>query len=192
MKKSAIAGLLSALLISILFSLGCGDSTTPQDNTVKKDTPTAGTNANDVKVDELNKASNLIGKGIDDIAANKRRKDSLKAANAQHTWVYQIGESFEKSDLASDEWNKLKGISNLYIFKKSRREYFLIKDDGYPKELLDDSLGDFKKKLIGIETRVGIIDLGTMCSGKKKPAVSDPVTYKVDGNKMKIDCRECD
>jgi len=116
----------------------------------------------------------------------------MKNANASHTWVYQIGEPFEKSDLAGDEWNKLKKIPNLYIFKKSRREYFLIKDDGSPKEILEDSLGDFKKKLNGVETRVAIIDLGTMCSGKKKPAVSEPVTYKVDGNKMKIDCRECE
>jgi hypothetical protein len=192
MKKQYLFALF-CIATTALYS--CGDSTdsktTANDNTTKQVQP-AGTNANDVTIQEIKTAKDIGGKIVDDVAANKRRKDSIRTANATHTWVYQIGEPFEESDLAGKEWDKLNGMTNLYIFKKSRHEYYLIKDDGYPKELLEDSLGGFKKKLAGLETRVAIIDLGSFCSGKKKPSISDPIKYKVDGDKKKIECHECE
>jgi len=195
MKKGSTLLFISVISIALLAS--CNSSTDKSDpdkgvTTKKKDSTPTGTNANDVKVQELKSATTVANNLINNVEQNKRRKDSIRMANATHTWVYQIGLPFEKDDLAGVESDKLKNLSNVYIFKKSRHEYYLIKDDGYPKELLEDSLGDFKKKLQGIETRVTIIDIASLCSNNKKPEVSGSIKYKVDGDKKKIECRECE
>ena len=190
---------ISTLLIiaAMLFCTSCSDtpssSDSNQNNTTKKEvTPPIATNGNDVAETAIKAGAPIVGKIFDNAEENKRRRDSIKQANSTHTWVYQIGESYEKSDLAGNELSKLKNISNIYIFKKSKHEYYLIKDDGYQKEQLEDSLGDFKRKVQSFETRVSILDLGTLCSGKKKPSVSKSIKYKIDGKKQEIECRECE
>lgn len=124
-----------------------------------------------------------------DVIEKQRLKDSINAANREKMFAYQIGLQYREQD-AFDAYNKLvdSGISNLYIFKISRKEYCIVKFEAKEKEALDHDKEEFTNSLgeNGSEG-VSIINLMDFCS-KKETVVKQ---LKMEKGK-EIKCLVCD
>jgi len=115
-------------------------------------------------------------------------------SNKQRMWVYQIGGPLSREEQAAAKFEKLKTITNLYIFKRSSHEYYIIKDDTYKSnQQLIDSFSGTRIKLEAISNdRLDIVDLSLLCPAKENPAPSKPVLYKNNGELKEIECRSCE
>lgn len=123
-------------------------------------------------------------------AYNHSRKDSIRMANREQFWVYQIGTPKKNTD---ELWETLKTLSDipyLYIFKESRKSYYIVKDDGYTKEVLNDSLAQFKSRIDSTGSRLKIIDLMTFCSKREKIKEGDKIKEKKGD--IEVRCYVCD
>ena len=100
--------------------------------------------------------------------AQKKKNDSLKIAGKQPNWVYQIGRPKINMRELWDAYEPLQDLSNLYVFKESKKSYIIIKDDGHSKQQLEESLEAFKAEIQKFETRVDIINLTTFCKAKEE------------------------
>lgn len=176
--------------ITTLLIASCNNSPDKADTSNDKPTTAqaAPTNQNDVEV----AAVNTVGSVVKDAIDNKRKKDSTEKANKEQMWVYQLGIQIEDAEDAGKEYDKYNGISNIYILKGGKHAYYIIKDDGYSKDQLYDSLGSFKKRISSIQNRVTPVDLAQLCPGKKKPITGDAIKYKLDKEKKEAECRVCE
>ncbi len=170
-------------------------TTTTTDNSIS-DVNTTTIIPGETSKDE-NEIKELADAGIDIIKSGidvKRRNDSIRNSNKQRVWVYQIGGPMSNEELAADRYEKLKDIPHLYIFKRSKHELYLIKDDGYStnQQLIDS----FNVNLLRVENispeRLQPIDLSLQCPPKEVPTLSKPVKYKVNGQRKEIECRTCE
>ena len=121
--------------------------------------------------------------------AIKHHNDSIKKANREKIWVYQIG--LPKNDISElwNSYNSLQHFSNIFIFKESKNSFFIIKDDGYSEQELKDSLPNFKIKIDSIEKRIKIIDLMSVCPKRKKITTTKKIKLK-KGN-PEVPCYIC-
>lgn len=128
----------------------------------------------------------------EDLLDKKRNKDSVRLANREKIWVYQIG--LPKSSEA-DAWeaaNKFAKIPSVSIFKESRKSYLLFQDIERSKEMLEDSLLQFKSELDSIVpgTRVKIVDLMSFCPKRKKLIESGKISRRKETEQYK--CMSCE
>ena len=151
------------------------------------------------KTDEEVKAE-LIKEGAKDLTAlvkeariEKNRRDSVFAANREEVWVYQIGTN--KNDVKDFEqtYQVLSSkLTNLYFFKRSRNDYYLIHHDGYnsEQELMDEQPA-LEKTLAdaGIKESVRVINITTYCS--MKDAIKPAAEVKLKRKEMAV-CYTCD
>ncbi|MBN8692573.1 MAG: hypothetical protein J0L69_05215 [Bacteroidetes bacterium] len=118
-----------------------------------------------------------------------QKKDSIRDSKEPHIWVYQIGDSYDDDDLAAKAFDKLKEAEvDVYVFRRKRKEYYLIKGIGETeRKILDDSLSNVQKR---VHARIQIIDLSKEC--RKLPTNTDAIKYKIDGEKKYADCKKCE
>jgi hypothetical protein len=120
----------------------------------------------------------------------QKKKDSIRMANREQFWVYQIGTPKKNPDELWESLKALTDIQNLYVFKESRKSYYIVKDDGYTKDVLNDSLVRFKSRIDSTGNRLKIIDLMTFCSKRKKIKEGDKIKEKKGG--LEVRCYVCD
>jgi len=145
-------------------------------------------------------SSSFIQKEAEDLTTRikearieKNRRDSVFAANREEVWVYQIGEN--KSDPKEFEktYNLLsQRIQNLYFFKQSLRNYYLILHDGYNSE--QELLGkqaeiELALQKAGVKDKISVINITTHCSLKEKIKPADEVNI---ARKEMAVCYTCD
>lgn len=127
----------------------------------------------------------LIKNGL----AEKRKADSIRNANEPRIWVYQIGESYDNDERIAKEYDKYKDNEpDLFIFKKNKKELYLIKGIGASFKIdLKESITELEKRF---SARVSHCDLSLMC--RKMPTNTKPIKYKIDGEKREADCKTCE
>lgn len=186
------------IFLSFHFFMSCDDTsdnstttnnTTASNTTVVKDSSKNKTDVNDaITIVEagLNIANNIID--------SKHIKDSIRNSNKDRLWVYKIGSAYDDEELITQAYEKIKDVPHIYIFKKTKHELYLIKDDGYStQEQLIDSIGSCKKRIAMLTTAiVKPLDLSLECSSKKEPTTTKPIKYKIDKEKKEIECRVCE
>ena len=104
-----------------------------------------------------------------DIKENKQRKDSIFTAEREQRWVFQIGDIANNEDIILELYQHLEDLDGLFVFKESRKSFFLFKDDGKSKEELQNTLEDIKTQVLKATSRIIIIDLMNKCKKKEKP-----------------------
>ncbi len=187
MKNTSACFTFVAAILFFFFS-SCQDSQ-PKDTT-PSETNEAPQNKDAENIKAVADGLHEIGKDVHQI---KHDRDSTLQAGKEHFWVYQIGMPTDSKEEAGKAYEKVKSLSNLYVFKKSRGEYYVIKDDMvHSKEQLMDSLGSIEKRIQGSGNRIQMIDLSELCSLRKQPKGTDPVKYKIDGEKKEVECRACE
>ncbi len=125
----------------------------------------------------------------------RKERDSIIIANRDKKMVYQIGSIKEDDDAILNLYMKLKSISGLNIsrisvFRISRNEYFLYKDDEYAQKQINDSLANFKTEVASVEPSVKIVDLMQFCKAKEKFKERKPLKFRKQ--KIEIPCYYCD
>jgi len=146
---------------------------------------------------EIDKVITIVDAGVDlvkDIKEISDKNVEIRNANKDRLWVYKIGTAINDDGLAGKAYEKIKDIPNLYVFKKGKNEYYIIKDDGYStEEQLTDSLGSTKKLVANYTTdRVIPLDLSLECTSRKQPTKDDPIRYKMEREKKEVECRVCE
>jgi hypothetical protein len=130
------------------------------------------------------KGENDFTRQIKEARIEKNRRDSVFAANRQEVWVYQIGVSKSKPTDFEKTYNILSTrMQNLYFFKKSPNNYYLILHDGYNSE--KELLGKQNKieatlAQAGIKDKVQVVNITTYCGLKEeiKPAAEVKLAKK--------------
>jgi hypothetical protein len=97
------------------------------------------------------------------IADDIKKNDSTIRVNKEKMWVYQIGKSKTDLDDVIMLYEKLKEIPGIYLFEKSKKEFYVIKFDGRSKEELDSSLDGFKSLIEDVSLTVTVTNLMTLC-----------------------------
>ena len=120
----------------------------------------------------------------------KIRNDSARKANRKSKWVYQIGLGTSNSKDLLTEYNQLKHITNIKIFRHSKKSYFLYKDDGYTEQQLKDSLNSFQAKISETGSKIEIIDLMDLCTLKENIVSGEDI--KVKKADVVLLCNTCD
>ena len=119
----------------------------------------------------------------------KKRNDSARVANKKPTWVYQIGRPKTHVQELWEAYEPLQGLSNLYVFKESKKSYIIIKDDGYSKQQLEESLEAFESEVEKFETRIHIVNLSTFC--KAKEDIKQGKKIKIRKQRIMLSSIEC-
>lgn len=116
--------------------------------------------------------------------------DSIRMANREKMYAYQIGMPFSDLDEVFEEFNKFDNTEDFYVLKKSKRDYYLIKYDGKTEGELRDALSDFKNQLpADANGTAKIINLMSLCSKREKLVVGEKLTKrKID---TEIPCLIC-
>lgn len=111
---------------------------------------------------------------------NKQIKDSIRIANRDKFWVYQIGIARSSESEAWEAAQALDGIDHIYIFKESRKSYLVVWDNNYDRKMSEDSLENFKASAdsILLGNRVKVVDIMGLCPKRKKLKETDQITKK--------------
>lgn len=184
------------LLLVILFSIGCDDEPKKTNVSISVET-----NHNDtIIVEEVTEPektktdAELIEEAaiktleISSVFFRKMKtNDSIKMANREKMFAYQIGFAISDKDEVFDLFNKLEDTKDIYVLKQSRKDYFIIKYEGKGEKELKDSLLLFEKQ-IGQDAKV--VNLMTLCSKNEKLMVGEKLTKRKDDTE--IPCLVCD
>ena len=163
-------------------------------------TSSSTTVVNQVAKTDKEVVSELIQEGSKDLTAlvkearlEKNRRDSVFATNREEVWVYQIGINKREAKDFEETYNILsQRMQNLYFFKQSRNNYYLLLHDGYnsEQELLDKQ-NEIEASLqeAGLKDNIRVINITTHCGLKEKikPAHEVKLTCK----EMAV-CYTCD
>ncbi len=131
----------------------------------------------------------LAVKGLEfgrDVFKNMKTNDSIKMANREKIYAYQIGLAISDKDVVFDLYSKLANTDDIYVLK-SRKDYFIIKYDGNGEKELNDSLLGFKK-MFG--QNVSVVNLMDLYSKNRKLVRGENLTKRTDDTK--IQCLVCD
>lgn len=181
------------IILLIALSLSCGE---PKNNTVTNNTTNTAIHSDTLKSksedDNITKAAkvslDLLEMGID--RANEKRDARNEAKEPM--WVYKIGSPIGNLKQAMEECYKLKAISNIFIFKKDKRHYYIIKDDGYIVKQPSDSTVEVTKRVSSYtSSRVISIDLSQECDSKKYPTKDGTKIQKINGEVKQVECFSC-
>lgn len=164
----------------------------PENNgTVNTSTNNEEQNNTAATINAITNAATTVKDFAEDISKNKQRKDSIFKANRKQVWVYQIG--LPKNNLESlwEAYKKLKAIPGIFVFKESRKNFFIIKDDAYTEQQLTDSLNKVKMQIdtICAEKKIEIINLMDFCS--KKETIIEGEKIRIKKEKEEIPCWIC-
>jgi hypothetical protein len=187
-------GIIGFLLIA------CNETNTPTNNTpIEPDqTVNAETNNSNQSVPVENVSQNkktteevlweagaTLAGTISDEVEKYKVKDSIRQANKDKMYAYQIGLKMHR-DEAFETYHKLidAGISSIYVFKNGRKEFYVVQFMAKEKKELMDSSEVFKTKLGEFGTEgIKVIDLDSFCLRK------DIITKYPDNE---IKCLKCE
>ncbi|MGZ3902355.1 MAG: hypothetical protein ACXVC6_01580 [Bacteroidia bacterium] len=127
-----------------------------------------------------------------DIFDNKRRNDSIKEVHKEKMYAYQIGLEKTDKDEVFDTYKKLMdlGISNLYVLKKSRKDFIIVRYEAKAQEELNQALDAFKTQIASVESSVGITNLMQICGASE--IIKDGGKLKERKVDFEIPCLICD
>ena len=139
----------------------------------------------EVYVDAVLDGVDMIGDALE----QKRINDSIKRANKEEVWVYQIGLAKNNTKEIWPTYMVLNTItSNITIFKESRKSYYIVKNDGLDEDELISGLDAFKSEVDKLEPIVKVVNLSTYCPLRKEVTEGEKIKIK----KTKISCLVCD
>lgn len=116
--------------------------------------------------------------------------DSIRVANREQMYAYQIGLPIRHEDEVFEEYAKLENTESVYVLKKSRKEFYLLKYEGKAKEELNEGLEDYKKSIPSdLSGSAKVINVMSLCSKREKLMVGESLTKRKQ--KEEIPCLIC-
>lgn len=116
--------------------------------------------------------------------------DSIRVANREQMYAYQIGLPIKHEDEVFEEYAKLENTESVYVLKKSRKEFYLLKYEGKPKEELNDGLEEYKKSIPSdLSGGAKVINVMSLCSKREKLMVGESLSKRKENEE--IPCLIC-
>lgn len=141
------------------------------------------------ELEEYVETGKIIIDEIDKLSKSKKRKDSLARASKEPYWVIKIGKPKRNIKSIWPIYRQLDSIAHLRVFKASRKEYFLIRDNNLALPELKQDLENLKEIIQDFETDLQIIDLNTHCKVKQDILEINPLRLKREG--LSVKCYSC-
>jgi hypothetical protein len=145
----------------------------------------------DVGIDETIEAAGKIVDAGKNLVEAKRKNDSILESKREKMFAYQLGVPMKSKDQVVEAYEKLSDTKGVYVLKKSRKEYVLVKYEDKPESQVDEELQDYKddhaEEVIG---EIKKVDLVKECGKRKKPVLSSRIKKRKDDTQ--IDCLTCD
>jgi hypothetical protein len=117
--------------------------------------------------------------------------DSIRVANREQMYAYQIGLPIKDKDDVFEEYGKLENTESVYVLKKARKEYYLIKYEGKTKDELSAGLDDYRKSIPSdLSGGAKVINVMSLCSKREKLMVGESLTKRKENEE--IPCLICD
>ncbi len=186
-----------AVLVFANMLLGCeqapsktNDSVLVESTPVKENTEssTGETTSSNEKI-----AKEVISATVDltkTVIKTLKVNDSIRIANREQMYAYQIGLPIKDKDEVFEEYAKLDNTEAVYVLKKSRKEFYLLKYEGKTKEELNQGLEDYKNSISpDLSGSAKVINVMSLCSKREKLMVGDPLTKRKE--KEEIPCLIC-
>lgn len=116
--------------------------------------------------------------------------DSIRMANREQMYAYQIGLPIKDKDEVFEEYAKLDNTEAVYVLKKSRKEFYLLKYEGKTREELNEGLEEYKNSMPSeLSGSAKVINVMSLCSKREKLMVGEPLTKRKE--KEEIPCLIC-
>lgn len=114
-------------------------------------------------------ATDLAVNAISDLIEIKRIKDSIRQANKNKMFAYQIGLKMgEREAYSAYKTLKDENISSIYVFKVGRKEYYIVQFEANGEEELKEMFGAFKTQLGENGTEgLKVINLNDFCNNRE-------------------------
>lgn len=138
-------------------------------------------------------AKEAIGAAVDItkfLITNLKKNDSIRMANREKMFGYQIGFKIKHADDVLDLYEKIPDKAGVFIIKAGRKHYYLVKYEGKSKEELVDQLDDYNSTIPLDLGRAGVINLNTLCSRREKLTRDEDLNSHKEG--ASIPCLICD
>jgi len=197
--KTRSISLISIIIIVSLALDSCKDNSAKNDNSTLQQEPKASPHTSDSPKLESKKEDpnvEIAKEAIDAVAvladkaiSNQRLKDSIRTANRESMFVYQIGLPIIHEKDIFDVVHKLVGIENVSVFKNSRKEHYIIVNEQKTKMELVDGLAALNSQLADLNTRAKIINLYNFCNKKEIPMSDGKITKRKDD--LELECITC-
>lgn len=137
----------------------------------------------------INVTQTIVEAGNDMLEA-KRRKDSIKLSQREKMFVYQLGIPFKNTKQLLEAYENFSDKEGVCVFKKSHKEYLLIKYQSKSEEDLDKELDDYRSDYAaGVIGEIKKIDLVRECGKRKSPSIKGKL--KSRKKNIKLDCLIC-
>jgi hypothetical protein len=127
-----------------------------------------------------------------DAIADKRKNDSIREAHREKMFAYQIGIEKTDKDDVFDTYKKLMdlNVTGLYVVKKSRKDYVLVKYDAKLEDELNQGLDAFRVQVASVETKVDVKNLMDFCGLKEMLKKGSNLTERKQD--FEVPCLVCD
>lgn len=117
--------------------------------------------------------------------------DSIRVANREQMYAYQIGLPIKNKDDVFEEYGKLENTESVYVLKKGRKEYYLIKYEGKSKDELSAGLEDYRKSIPSdLSGGAKVINMMNLCSKREKLMIGESLTKRKENEEIR--CLICD
>lgn len=116
--------------------------------------------------------------------------DSIRVANREQMYAYQIGLPIRHKDEVFEAYGKLENTESVYVLEKSRKEFYIIKYEGKTKEELTDGLEDYRRSVpAALSGGAKVINVMSLCSKRDKLMVGESLKKRKEKNE--IPCLIC-
>jgi hypothetical protein len=116
--------------------------------------------------------------------------DSIRVANREQMYAYQIGLPIRDEDEVFEEYSKLENTESVYVLKKGRKEFYILKYEGKTNKELSDGLEEYQKSIpSGLSGGAKVINVMNLCSKRDKLMVGESLTKRKENKE--IPCLIC-
>lgn len=184
---------INAIILLTLAGLISCDNSSPktdtsvvvQNDTVKEESTTSSnsnTTSNEKIIEEVVTASIDLTKTV---IKNLKVNDSIRVANREQMFAYQIGLPIANKEDVFEEYDKLEDTESVYVLEKSRKEFYIIKYEGKTKDELNEGLEEYKKRVPStLSGTAKVINLMSLCSKRDKLMVGESLTMRKKNNEL--------
>jgi hypothetical protein len=168
----------------------CMDTTEKEDNSVFVETDTATEAREETEVETAVRNAKVIINAGQELIDKKRRRDSIRMAGREKMFAYQLGFIIKEKSGAVEAYKRLNDTKGVFILKKGKHKYLLVKFEDKDEMVLLDELDDYiAEHGDEITGAVKIIDLVNECGRHKKPVQDASIEEK--RSDLSIDCLTC-
>lgn len=182
--------------ISACMFSSCGRNSPKDDNNVVISDNTNEIQAEETKPENKSEINEIVKEVVPvvvdltkTVIKNIKINDSIKMANREQMFAYQLGLPIRHEEELFEAYHKLSNTESIYVLEL-RKEYYLIKYEGKSKSELETELDNVKEELsANVTGAIKVKNLMDLCSKREKLIVGDNITRRKE--EIELPCLIC-